>query len=167
MRPIHYLAFTVVVGVLASCAAPPQTEQAPSRFGVMEQALDAYYVRRDECIAIHGYDPDNAGDLGPYELAPSERDWADCAYDAVRATLMTETTQPRLYDAAMAEHRTMTDKVASGLMTRAEREARMSEIRDELMEKEIARVSTDSGPEQVPPGVMDLIRSSSYQATRF
>lgn len=166
MKMTHFLA-AVAACALVGCVPPPPPGETPSRFGQMQQAVDAYYARRDECKSLHGYNPDNPGDLGPHELAPTERAWAQCAYDAVRTTLMLETTQPRLYEAAMAEHRTMTDKVAAGVMTRAEREDRMFELRKEIREREIARVSADSQLDQIPQGVMDLIRNSSLGATRF
>lgn len=167
MRIVHVLALAAVAGAFAGCAERPSQAPEPSRFGEMQQAIDAFDARRNECKALHGYDPDNPGDLGPNELAPTERAWAACAYDAVRATLLLQTTQPRLYEAAMAEHRTMTDKVEAGQMTRAEREARMFELRKQIREKEIARVSTESQIDQIPQGVMELIRNSTFQATRF
>ncbi len=163
------LSSLAAAGVLAACATPIEqaSTQETGRFGEMQQAVEAFDLRRDECKAIHGYDPENPGDLGPHELAPTERAWANCAYDAVRSTLMLESTQPRLYDAIMAEHRTMTDRVESGLMTRDERTARMFELRKDLRQKEIARVSAESQLDQIPQGVIDLIRNSSLQVTRF
>jgi len=169
MTIIRLLTILATVGFLFGCAAPVNqtTAQELSRFGAMQQAVEAFDARRDECKAIHGYDPENAGDIGPNELAPNERAWSDCAYDAVRSTLMLETTQPRLYEAIMAEHRTMTDKVEGGLMTRDERTARMFELRNQLRQKEIDRVSKDAQLNQIPQGVIDLIRNSSLQVTRF
>ena len=168
MTLIRCLFYSAIACVLAACVQPPPaTEGGASRFGAMQQAVEAYYTRRDECKRVHGYDPDNPGTLGPNEIAPNERAWAACAYDAVRATLMLETTQPRLYEAAMAEHRTMTDKVEAGLMTRAERDDRMFELRKEIREKEIARASRDSQLDRIPQGVIELIRNSSLEATRF
>jgi len=166
MRIIRFLTFAFVAGILAGCATQPLGEPT-SRFGVMQQALDEFKLRREECKTTHGYNPENPGVLGPNEIAPTERAWANCAYDAVRSTLMLESTQPRLYEAIMAEHRTMTEKVAAGQMTRADREARMFELRKDLRQKEIARVRTDSQLDQIPQGTMELIRSSSLNATRF
>ncbi len=168
MTQIRYMFVSTIACVLAACAPPPPASQdEASRFGAMQQAVDAYYARRDECKELHGYDPENPGALGPHELAPTERAWAACAYDAVRSTLMLETTQPRLYEAAMAEHRTMTDQVEAGMMTRAERDDRMFELRKEIREKEIARVSSDSQLDRIPEAVIEMIRNSSLGATRF
>ncbi len=165
MRMMRHLNFIVVAGLLAGCVA--STDQSQSRYTAMQQAADEYESRLEECTAIHGYDPDNPGNLGPNQLAPTERNWANCVYDGLRATLMLETTQPRLYDAIIAEHRVMTDKVESGLMTRSERRARMLELREDLRQKEIARVSAEAESEQIPDGVMDMIRYSSFQSTAF
>ena len=167
MTNIRYLTLVIIAAVFAGCETPGESEPSAIGFGKMQQAVEAYYERRDECKSIHGYDPDDAGDLGPNELAPNEKAWGQCAYDAVRATLLLETTQPRLYEAAMAEHRTMTDKVGAGLMTRDERETRMFELRKEIREKEIEYLSTAAQLDRIPQGVMELIRSSSFEATRF
>ena len=72
---------------------------------------------------------------------------------------MLSTTQPRHYDAIIAEHRTMTDKVESGLMTRSERRARMLELREDLRQKEEAK------SEQIHQGVLDFIRHTTSQAS--
>jgi len=165
MRVMRYLTFILVVGLVAGCAEP--SSKGPGRYDAMQQSAEAFEARLDECIAIHGYDPNSPGDLGPNELAPTERAFSNCAYDGLRTTLMLNTSQPRLYDAIIAEHRTMTDKVASGLMTRSERAKRMLELREDLREKEIARVAEENQEDQISQGTMDLIRYSTFQATRF
>ena len=165
MKVVHGLMMLMVVGPIVGCAQT--TEPTASGSAEMQQAVAAFEARFADCTKIHGYDPDNPGNLGPNELAPTERDWANCAYDALRATLMVWTTQPRHYDAIIAEHRIMTDKVESGLMTRTERKQQMQVLRDDLREKEIARISEESGSGQINQNTMDLIRYSTFQATRF
>ncbi len=162
---IRHLAFAVVAGLAVGCAEP--SNQSQSRYAAMQQAVDAFELRLDECTSVHGYDPNNVGDLAPNQLAPTERAWADCAYDGLRSTVMLQTAQPRLYDAIIAEHRAMTDKVESGLMTRSDRRNRMLELRADLRQKEAARLASEGQPDRIHEGAMDAIRNASISATRF
>lgn len=132
----------------------------------MQSAVDAFQKRFDECVALHGYTPDAPGNVGPNELAPTERAFSSCAYDGVRSTFMLASSQPGLYEAIIAEHQAMTDRVESGAMTRDERQARMRELRADLRAKEVTRM-TDRQAGGVSDLTANLIRNASFGATMF
>ena len=104
--------------LLAACAAPASFEESYARF---EQALA-------QCTTQFGYDPETVVDIGPYELAENERPWLECAYAGVETHLVPYSAVPELYTDLIAEHRTLTDGVERGEVTRAAREERVDTV---------------------------------------
>ncbi len=84
------------------------------------------------CTTRHGYDPEAASSLGPHALGRGERQWRECVYQGVETYLIPNTFTPEIYRKAIAEDREMTDRVASGQMTRAERRARIEALLKEI-----------------------------------
>lgn len=117
----------VVVAVLiaAACAAPTASRNMASA----SEQLDAYL---DQCTARHGYNPEAASNLGPYFLGAGEGEWRECVYQAVEKYMIPTSLTPEIYRRAIAEDRKMTESVAGGQTTRAQRRARVQELLEEI-----------------------------------
>jgi len=117
--------FILAVLFATACAAPNGSRDlATARTG-----FDDYVA---QCTARHGYSPEAGSNLGPYVLGAGEREWRECVYQGVEQYLVTSTLSPEAYRRAIAEDRKMTDSVADGRMTRAERGARVQELLKEI-----------------------------------
>ena len=111
----------LAVAVLPAAAAE---DIAKSR-----KQLDAHLK---QCTQRHGYNPEATADLGPHALGSGEREWRECVYQGVEKYLIRNTLTPEVYRKAIAEDREMTEKVAAGRMTRAERRARIEALLKEI-----------------------------------
>jgi hypothetical protein len=118
-------ALVSAIVVAAGCAAPTATRGSISA----SEQLDAYLA---QCTARHGYDPETASNLGPYVLGAGEHEWRECVYQAIEKYMVPTTPTPEIYRRAIAEDRKMTEAVASGQMTRAQRRARVQELLAEI-----------------------------------
>ncbi|HXV80703.1 MAG TPA: hypothetical protein VEG60_12570 [Candidatus Binatia bacterium] len=85
-----------------------------------------------QCTKRYGYDPKAAAKLGPNVLGPGEREWRECVYQGIEKYLIPRTLSPDLYRQAIAEDRKMTEAVANGEMTRAQRQARIQQLLKEI-----------------------------------
>jgi hypothetical protein len=84
------------------------------------------------CTARHGYDPAQAGALGPHELAASERAWRACVYAGVEAHVIPQAFAPDAYRRLIARDRELSDQVAAGKITRAYRGRALSAAFEEV-----------------------------------
>jgi hypothetical protein len=91
--------------------------------------LDDYMT---ECTKRYGYDPEAGAKLGSNVLGPGEREWRDCVYQGIEKYLIPRTLSPDVYRRAIAEDRKMTDAIATGGMTRAQRQARVQQLLEEI-----------------------------------
>jgi hypothetical protein len=117
------LAVAGCAALLAGCAAgPPEPQRADH---VLQDSLAA-------CRVSAHYDPKST-DLPERALAPGEREWRDCARQAVVSRIVPGSSVPELYRSLVADDERMTDAVAAGTMTRSERtrqlEASIADIR--------------------------------------
>jgi hypothetical protein len=101
------------------------------------EAHAAFEAGLARCTELYGYAPSLGAALGPHELGRGERDWRDCAYHVVRKTLQPGSNAPKAYELAIREDREMTDAVARGDLTRAERRRRLDALFDSLRATEI------------------------------
>jgi hypothetical protein len=85
-----------------------------------------------ECTKRYGYDPEAGSKLASNVLAPGEREWRGCVYQGIEKYLIPKTLNPDVYRRAIAEDRKMTEAVAKGEMTRAERQARVNQMLEEI-----------------------------------
>jgi hypothetical protein len=85
-----------------------------------------------ECTKRYGYDPETGSKLGSNVLGPGEREWRGCVYEGIEKYLIPRTLSPEVYRRAIAEDRNMTDAIAKGEMTRAQRQARFQQMLDEI-----------------------------------
>jgi hypothetical protein len=85
-----------------------------------------------ECTKRYGYDPEAASKLGSNVLGPGEREWRGCVYQGIEKYLIPRTLSPDVYRRAIAEDRKMTEAVANSEMTRAQRQARVQQMLEEI-----------------------------------
>ena len=93
------------------------------------EQLDDYMA---QCTKRYGYDPEAASKLGSSVLGPGEREWRGCVYQGIEKYLIPRTLSPDIYRQAIAEDRKMTEAVANGEMTRAQRQARVQQMLEEI-----------------------------------
>ncbi len=116
---------------IVACVAPTGSERVAGTREIVKarKQRDDYLA---ECTARHSYDPKSASSLGPYALGAGEREWRECVYQGVEKFLVPKTLSPEAYRTAIAEDRKMTESVANGKMTRAQRGERIQEIVKEI-----------------------------------
>ncbi len=114
----------MALALAAACVSTGAADLAQAR-----KQLDEHLK---QCTARHGYDPEAASGLGPRALGGGERQWRECVYQGVETYLVPSTLTPEIYRKAIAEDREMTDRVASGQMTRGERRARIEALLEEI-----------------------------------
>jgi hypothetical protein len=90
------------------------------------------------CTARHGYDPAKTGSLGPHELATGERAWRTCVYQGVEAHVIPQAFAPDAYRRLIARDRELTEQVAAGKITRADRGAALTTAFEEVSREEQA-----------------------------
>jgi hypothetical protein len=86
----------------------------------------------EECTKRYGYDPEAGSKLGSNVLGPGEREWRGCVYEGIEKYLIPRTLSPDVYQRAIAEDRKMTEAIAKGEMTRAQRQARVQQMFEEI-----------------------------------
>lgn len=123
---------TVVSAVVIVACGPASTSRdtAGSREIVTaRRQLDDHMA---ECTKRYGYDPDAGAKLGANVLGPGEREWRGCVYQGIEKYLIPRTLSPDIYRRAIADDRKMTEAIAKGQMTRAQRQARVQQILEEI-----------------------------------
>jgi hypothetical protein len=122
----------VTLAVVTAACGPPSTSKDVSGTREIVTArgqLDDYMA---QCTKRYGYDPEAASKLGPNVLGPGEREWRGCVYEGIEKYLIPRTLSPDVYRQAIAEDRKMTEAVANGEMTRAQRQARVQQLLEEI-----------------------------------
>jgi hypothetical protein len=127
-------AMIATVGLAVVTAGCGATSASRGSTGTREivtarRQLDAYMA---QCTTRYGYDPEAASNLGPNVLGTGEREWRNCVYQGIEKYLIPGTSSPDVYRRAIAEDRRMTDAVAKGEMTRAQRQARIQQLLEEI-----------------------------------
>ena len=126
---------TVVFSVVIAACGVTSTPSDTARPGEMATARRQLEDHMAGCTRRYGYDPEAGTKLGPHVLGRGEREWRDCVYQAIETYMIPRTLSPDLYRRLIAQDRKMTDAVAKGEMARAERQARVR-----LMIEEIDRI---------------------------
>lgn len=123
---------TVVSAVVIVACGPASTSRdtAGSREIVTaRRQLDDHMA---ECTKRYGYDPDVGSKLGANVLGPGEREWRGCVYQGIEKYLIPRTLSPDVYRRAIADDRKMTEAITKGEMTRAQRQARVRQMAEEI-----------------------------------
>ncbi|MBI4522292.1 MAG: hypothetical protein HY695_00595 [Deltaproteobacteria bacterium] len=108
---------------------------ATAEISNIRKQLDDHLNR---CTETHGYNPETASNLGPHALGAGEREWRECVYQGIEKHVIPKALAPEAYRRVIAEDRDMTERVASGRMTRAERRTRMLALLEEIERREEA-----------------------------
>jgi hypothetical protein len=117
--------------VTAGCGATSASRDSTGTREIVtaRRQLDDYMA---QCTKRYGYDPEAASNLGPNVLGTGEREWRECVYDGIEKYLIPRTLSPDVYRQAIAEDRKMTDAITKGEMTRAERQARIQQLLNQI-----------------------------------
>src|SRR5260221_6380027 len=108
-------AVVMAFSLLAGCAYPaPEPERADK---ALQDGIAA-------CSDAHHFDP-RSGDLPERALAPGEREWRECVQQAVLTNIIPQSSVVPVYRALIRDDERMTDAIAAGSMTRAERSRRL------------------------------------------
>ena len=123
---------TVVLAVVMVACGPASTSRDTAGTREIVTARRQLDDHMAECTKRYGYDPDAGSKLGASVLGPGEREWRGCVYQGIEKYLIPRTLSPEVYRRAIAEDRKMTEAIAKGEMTRAQRQARVQQILDEI-----------------------------------
>jgi hypothetical protein len=125
------IARVVSAGVIVACGgASTSRDTATTReIATARRQLDDHMT---ECTKRYGYDPEAGAKLGSNVLGPGEREWRDCVYQGIEKYLIPRTLGPDVYRRAIAEDRKMTEAIATGEMTRAQRQIRVQQMLEEI-----------------------------------
>jgi hypothetical protein len=121
----------VSAGVIVACGpASTSRDTATTReIATARRQLDDHMTK---CTKRYGYDPEAGAKLESNVLGPGEREWRGCVYQGIEKYLIPRTRSPDVYRRAIAEDRTMTEAIATGQLTRAQRQIRVQQMLEEI-----------------------------------
>ena len=125
------IARVVSAGLIVACsgASTSRDTAATREIATARRQLDDHMT---ECTKRYGYDPEASSKLGSNVLGPGEREWRGCVYQGIEKYLIPRTLSPDVYRRAIAEDRKMTEAIATGGMTRAQRQVRVQQMLEEI-----------------------------------
>jgi hypothetical protein len=123
---------TVVSAVVMVACGPASTSRDTSGTRQIVTARRQLDDHMAQCTKSYGYDPDAGSKLGANVLGPGEREWRGCVYQGIEKYLIPRTLSPDVYRRAIAEDRKMTEAIAKGEMTRAQRQTRVQQLLEEI-----------------------------------
>ena len=118
------LSFLLLLGI--SSFSPVYADQAK----IEEEAA--------RCATEHSYDRGGQTNLGPHELAATERAYLDCIYEGVNKRVIPKALLPDDYRQLIASYQDMTNAVEKGELTRTQRMAQARQMLDDIKTKEAA-----------------------------
>jgi hypothetical protein len=125
------VARVVSAGVIVACGGTSTSKDAAGTREIVtaRRQLDDHMT---ECTKRYGYDPEGGSKLGSNVLGPGEREWRGCVYQGIEKYLIAKTLSPDVYRRAIAADRKMTEAIATGEMTRAQRQIRVQQMLEEI-----------------------------------
>jgi hypothetical protein len=137
---LSFQATFAALALAAACGAPSTSKSivGPPEIVYAREQLDDDIAL---CTKRYGYDPKADSKLGTTGLAPGEREWRECAYQGIEKYLIPRTLSPDVYRRAITEDRKLTEELAQGEITRAQRQARVQQMLDEIDQTEEANQS--------------------------
>ena len=153
-----------ILAVLCGCEGGETQAPSKSRF---ETQYGEFQDALRQCKAQTGYDPQEARALGPYELGAGELPWRDCAYAALRMLVVPNTAFPTLYADIIDKDKELTRGIRDRRVTRDEREAQISAMRQAIIEREESYARLESGQRELEERMrIDMITNSTQALTR-
>lgn len=134
---VSFQAIFAALALAAACGAPSASRSTQEMVIAREQLDDHIAL----CTKRYGYDPKADSELQASVLAPGEREWRECVYQGIEKYLIPRTLSPDVYQRAIAEDRKMTEALAQGEITRAQRQARVQQMIQEIDRTEEANWS--------------------------
>ena len=125
------LATIVSAAALVACG-PAITSRDNTATGEIVTARRQVDDHMAECTRRYGYDPEAGSKLGSNVLGQGEREWRDCVYQGIEKYVIPRTLSSDAYRQAIAEDRKMTEAIAKGDMTRAQRQARLTQMLEKI-----------------------------------
>lgn len=123
---------TVVSAVVMIACGPASTSRDAAGTREIVTARRQLDDHMAECTKRYGYDPDAGSKLAANVLGPGEREWRGCVYQGIEKYLIPRTLSPDVYRRAIDEDRKMTEAIAKGELTRAQRQARVQQMLEEI-----------------------------------
>jgi hypothetical protein len=120
----YWVLASVIVLASAGCATDATMTTSPMSIPQAREQLNAD-IRA--CTQRYDYHPDKLPGLSENALAPSELQWRDCAYAALRAYAKANPAMASQYDSLITSDVAMTKAVQQGTMTRSQRKARIEQ----------------------------------------
>jgi hypothetical protein len=130
----------LAVLLLASCSGKGLKLGQPD----MASAYNEFNAYLDRCTTMYGVDPRRPSALGPFELAPNEREWRTCAHEGIKTILIPASNSPDMYWQWIAQDQLMTDLIAQQQMTRQQRDQRLLAIQKQIAASEKEDTTTAS-----------------------
>ena len=119
--------------LIGACANNLEQAKPASPPLYLEKDYTAYRERLRACTARTAYRSAVQQSLGPYQLGRGELAWRDCAYAALRSTIVPATTHPELYLALIEQDKALTAGIRERRVTRAQRETQIAQQRDRIL----------------------------------
>src|SRR5688572_25639892 len=135
------IARVVSAGVIVACggAGTSRDTATTTEIATARRQLDDHMT---ECTKRYGYDPEASSKLRSNVLGPGEREWRGCVYQGIEKYLIRRTLSADIYRRAIAGDRKMTEGIATGEMTRAQRQLRKQRMLDDINRIEEATRAT-------------------------
>jgi hypothetical protein len=130
------LALIPVASLIGACTNNLEPAKPAATPPYLEMEHAAFRERLGACTARTGYDPARQQSLGQYQLGRGELAWRECAYAALRATIVTASTNPHLYVALIEQDKALTAGIRERRITRAQREAQIAQQRERILRQE-------------------------------
>lgn len=163
-RILRICAPLCVLAMFCGCQGAEPQGPSKSRF---ETQYGEFQDALRQCDAQTGYDPQEARALGPYELGAAELPWRDCAYAAVRMLVVPNTAFPTLYSDIIDKDKELTRGIQDKRVTRDEREAQISAMKQAIIEREQNFARLESGQREMDERMrIDMISNSMQSLTR-
>lgn len=133
--------------LLAGCTAPPREPVRPIPLVIESRAR--LMLALDACSERSGFDPAEVAVAAETALAPGEREWRTCAYEALRVHALANPEMKGRYERLIAEDMRMTDAIEAGAMTRSQRRAQLETLVAEIRAAEDVRARTSLEKRQI------------------
>jgi len=149
MRGNSFLfALIPVASLTGACASDIEPAKPASPPAYLEKDYTAYRERLRTCTRRTGYGLAAQQSLGAYQIGRGELAWRDCAYTALRSTIVPATKNPELYLALIEQDKALTAGIREKRVTRAQREAQIAQQRDRILAVEEEANSGLTEPER-------------------
>lgn len=89
-----------------------------------------------QCTIRYGYNPDVQANIPQNQLGAGEEDWRDCAHDALDRVLSDNLSDPDALEAFIDADEDLTEAIADGQATRAQRSAVLSGLLNNIRARE-------------------------------